>query len=279
MSQEKKPITAMVGLGAMGLPMAGHMARHGFEVWGYDIDPATLAAAQAQAIRPARDLEDLGRRAEIIVVMVQTDAQVKDVTQALLAGVKPETVICIASSTAPATCRALAQRARASGTGVLDTPVALGQAAADSGTLTVFVGGEARWFEKARPVLAAFGKEVLHVGASGAGQVTKIANNLLLWACMSANYEVLALVRRLGVAPASLLEPLMKSSGANWSLSRWGRSTPKWAEKDLDVALALAQEVKTPLPLTALVDQLMKEITPAKMRALLEPNDAEPGAR
>jgi 3-hydroxyisobutyrate dehydrogenase-like beta-hydroxyacid dehydrogenase len=194
---------------------------------------------------------------------------------ALLATVKPETVICIASSTAPDTCRELARAAFAAGAGVLDTPVALGQAAADSGTLTVFAGGEARWFDKARPVLAAFGKEVLHVGESGAGQVAKIANNLLLWACMSANYEVLGFVRRLGVAPASLLEPLMKSSGANWSLSRWGQSTAKWAEKDLDVALELAQAVKMPLPLTALVDQLMKEITPAKMRALIETDNSK----
>lgn len=275
MSQKSALATAMVGLGDMGLPMAGHMARHGFEVWGYDIAAAAMERARAQGVRPARDLNDLGRRADIIVVMVQTDAQVNEAVHALLAAVKPDTVICVASSTAPATCRDLARRAQPRGVGVLDTPVALGPAAAVSGTLTVFVGGEARWFERARPVLAAFGKEVLHVGESGAGQVTKIANNLLLWACMSANYEVLGFARRLGVEPARLLEPLMKSSGANWSLSCWGRSTPKWAKKDLDAALALAGEAQMPLPLTALVEQLMKEITPERMRMLIEANDSE----
>jgi 3-hydroxyisobutyrate dehydrogenase-like beta-hydroxyacid dehydrogenase len=275
MSQPNIPATAMVGLGAMGLPMAGHMLRHGFEVWGYDVDPAAAERAREHGVRPAGDLAELGRRAGVIVVMVQTDAQVEEVVHTLLAAVKPETVICVASSTAPDTCRELARAAQARGAGLLDTPVARGPEAAVTGTLAVFVGGEARWFERARPALAAFGMDVLHVGDSGAGQVTKIANNLLLWACMSANYEVLSFVQRLGVEPAQLLDPLRKSSGANWSLSNWGRSKPKWAEKDLDVALELAQQVKMPVPLTALVDQLMKDITPEKMRAQIGMSDPE----
>lgn len=262
----------MAGLGEMGLPMAGHMARHGFEVWGYDISAPAVEQAQAVGVRPARDLHELGQRAEVIMVMVQTDAQVCEVVDALLAGAKAGTVICVASSTLPATCRAAARRAQARGVGLLDTPVALGPQAAVSGTLTVFAGGEKRWFEKAQPVLASFGKEIFHIGEAGAGQVTKIANNLLLWACMSANYEVLRFARRLGVEPARLLEPLMKSSGANWSLSRWGRSNPKWAQKDLDSALALAAGMQMRLPLTALVDELIREITPAAMRALIETN-------
>lgn len=271
-TEQSVRVTGMVGLGEMGLPMAGHMARRGFDVWGYDIAAAALQRAPAQGVRPTRDLGELGRRADVIVVMVQTDAQVEEVVNALLAAAKPGTVVCVASSTAPATCREAARRAQARGIGVLDTPVALGPQAAVDGTLTVFVGGEARWFDKARPVLAAFGKEVLHVGDSGAGQVTKIANNLLLWACMSANYEVLRFAQRLGVEPARLLEPLMKSSGANWSLSRWGRSNPKWAKKDLESALALAAQVQMPLPLATRVDELMPQITREGMRALIETN-------
>src|SRR5205814_8459526 len=100
-------------------------------------------------------------------------------------------VICIASSVSPDLCRELAQAAATKGIGVLDTPVVLGQEAANNGTLTIYVGGEGKWFERAKPVLAAFGKQVLHLGAGGNGQIAKTINNMLLWACMSANFEAL----------------------------------------------------------------------------------------
>jgi 3-hydroxyisobutyrate dehydrogenase len=119
-------------------------------------------------------------------------------------------------------------------------------------------------------VLSAFGAKVMHVGPAGMGQLTKTANNMLLWACMAANYEVLNFAKNVGADIPKLVEALQFSSGANWSLERWGRSTGKWAEKDMDVALELAQDAKTPMPLSALVDQLMKGMNQAKMKALLE---------
>jgi 3-hydroxyisobutyrate dehydrogenase-like beta-hydroxyacid dehydrogenase len=133
----------------------------------------------------------------------------------------------------------------------------------------VFCGGDAAAFEKAKPVLSAFGANVMHVGASGMGQLTKTANNMLLWACMSANYEVLNFVKKMGADVPKMIAALQHSSGANWSLERWGRSTGKWAEKDLDVALELAQGAKVAVPLSALVDQLMKGMNQEKMKALL----------
>jgi 3-hydroxyisobutyrate dehydrogenase-like beta-hydroxyacid dehydrogenase len=153
--------------------------------------------------------------------------------------------------------------------GLLDTPVVLGQEAANNGTLTIFVGGEERWLQKAQPVLASFGQKIFHIGDIGAGQVAKTANNLLLWTCLVGNYEVLSLARNLEVDVPRLIDALMHSSGANWSLSRWGKSTGKWAAKDMDVALDLAQKVKTPIPLCGLVDQLVKGINQDKMKSLL----------
>ena len=153
--------------------------------------------------------------------------------------------------------------------GFLDTPVVLGQEAADEGTLTVFCGGRQAAFDKARPVLSAFGINIMHVGECGMGQLTKTANNMLLWACMAANYEVLSMMKRMGADIPKLVGALQHSSGANWSLEKWGRSTGKWAEKDMDVALELAQEAKVPVPLAALVDQLMKGMTQEKMKSLL----------
>ena len=101
------------------------------------------------------------------------------------------------------------------------------------------------------------------------GQIAKTINNMLLWACMAANFEALTLAKALGADVPRLIEALGQGIGANWSLSRWGKGTGKWAEKDMDVALDLAQHVKVPVPLGALVDQLMKPINQDKMKALL----------
>jgi 3-hydroxyisobutyrate dehydrogenase len=152
---------------------------------------------------------------------------------------------------------------------VLDTPVVLGQEAANNGTLTIYVGGDETAFERAMPVLSAFGRQVLYLGASGNGQIAKTINNMLLWACMTANFEALGLAKSLGADIPRLVAALGQGSGANWSLSRWGKSTGKWSEKDMDVALELAQDVRTPVPLAGLVDQLIKQINQEKMKALL----------
>ena len=93
---------------------------------------------------------------------------------------------------------------------------------------------------------------------------------MLLWACMCANLEALTLAKALGADIPRLIEALAFSSGANWSLSKWGKGTAKWAEKDMDVALDLAQAAKVPLPLNGLVDQLMKTVNQERMKALLK---------
>jgi 3-hydroxyisobutyrate dehydrogenase-like beta-hydroxyacid dehydrogenase len=263
--------TGMIGLGAMGLPMAQHMARKGFAVAGYDVASEPMARAEGVGIKICRSPAEVGAHAEVVIVMVASDAQVNEVvTQSrLLEALAPGAVICIASSVSPETCRRLAALAGKKGVGVLDTPVVLGQQAADEGRLTIYVGGEDAHVARAHPALSAFGGQVVHVGGSGAGQIAKTLNNMLLWACMSANMEVLTLAKTLGVDVPRMIEALGQGSGANWSLARWGKSTGKWAEKDMDVALDLAQAAKVPVPLAALVDQLMKSINAERMKALL----------
>ena len=187
----------------------------------------------------------------------------------LIDALAPGSVICIASSVAPETCRRLAALAAAKNIGVLDTPVVLGQEAADNGTCTIYVGGEERWFLRARPVLQTFGRDIMHLGDVGSGQIAKMINNMLLWATMVANFESLTLAKQLGMDIPKLATALGHGSGANWSLSRWGKSTGKWAEKDMDTALELAQAAKMPMPLGGLVDQLVKGINQEKMKALL----------
>jgi 3-hydroxyisobutyrate dehydrogenase-like beta-hydroxyacid dehydrogenase len=261
----------VIGLGAMGLQMARHMVAKGFEVAGTDINGDAVRRAAEHGVRTCASAAEVGERAEVVVLMVATDAQVDELVRAsgLLDRLRAGAVICIASSVAPQTCRDLAALAAARGIGVIDVPVVLGQQAANDGELVVYAGGEDRWVERATPVLRAFAREIIHVGAIGSGQIAKTMNNLLLWACMCANFEVLTLAKSLGADVPKLVEALGHGSGANWSLSRWGTGTGKWAEKDMDVALDIAQHAKVPMPLSGLVDQVAKTINQDKMKALL----------
>jgi 3-hydroxyisobutyrate dehydrogenase-like beta-hydroxyacid dehydrogenase len=263
--------TGVIGLGAMGVQMARHMARKGFDVAGYDVDVDAMRRAVGHGVKSCLSPAQVGAFAEVVVVMVANDSQVEDVIErsGLLDHLSGGAVIGIASSCAPETCRRMEALAAAKGIGVLDCPVVLGQEAANNGTVTSYVGGAEQWVERARPVLAAYSGEVLHLGPVGTGQIAKTINNMLLWACMAANFEALTLAKQLGADIPRLIAALGHGSGANWSLSRWGKSTGKWAEKDMDVALELAQDVKVPAPLGALVDQLMKQINQERMKALL----------
>jgi 3-hydroxyisobutyrate dehydrogenase-like beta-hydroxyacid dehydrogenase len=266
-----KTTAGVIGLGAMGYQMARHMVTKGFEVYGIDVQEACNTRARGAGIHIVATPAEVGAHAQIVVVMVATDVQVEDVIvkSGLLDRLAKGSVICVASSCSVDTAQALEKTGAAKGIAILDTPVVLGQEAADNGTLTVFCGGAADAFAKAEPVLHAFGKHVMHVGEAGMGQLTKTINNMLLWACIAANHEALTFAKAMGADIPKLIAALQHSSGANWSLSRWGKSTGKWAEKDMDVALELAQDAKTPVPLAALVDQLMKGMSQDKMRALL----------
>ena len=194
MADTSNPVrrTGVIGLGAMGAQMARHMARKGFIVAGYDIDVEAMRRAAEQGVRTCLSAAQVGDHAEIVIVMVATDQQVEDVIggSGLLDHLGRDSVVCIASSCAPETCRRMEKIAAVHGIGVLDCPVVLGQEAANNGTVTAYVGGEERWLAHARPALAAFSAQVLHLGPVGTGQIAKTINNMLLWACMAANFEV-----------------------------------------------------------------------------------------
>src|SRR5437763_251549 len=253
--------TGMIGLGAMGLQMARHMVEKGFAVTGYDISADAARRAESHGVRIAASAAEVGHHAEVVFVMVATDQQIGDAIErsGLLNTLAPNAVIGIASSCSPETCRTLAKLAAPKGISIIDVPLVLGQEAMNNGQVVAYVGGDEASVARARPAIAAFSAQVLHVGELGAGQITKSINNMLLWSCMVANFESLSFAKRLGVDVPRLIEALGHGSGANWSLSRWGKSTGKWSEKDMDVALDLAQHAKMPLPLAGLVDQLVKQ--------------------
>jgi 6-phosphogluconate dehydrogenase (decarboxylating) len=153
--------TGVIGLGAMGLQMARHMAGKGFDVAGYDLDADAMRRAAGHGVTACRSAAEVGKHAQVVIVMVATDSQVEDVIErsGLLGGLGRGSVICIASSCAPDTCRRMAEIAATRGVGLIDCPVVLGQEAANNGTVTAYVGGEEQWFRRAQPVLAAFSRQ------------------------------------------------------------------------------------------------------------------------
>jgi len=267
---------AVIGVGAMGKAMAGHMVTAGHEVFTNDINADNLAASAETGATPIAALDELAQKADLFVVVVVSDAQSRTVTHALLdAGVPAGAVIAVAATNHPDTMRELGADCAAKGVGFIDAPVVYGLQGAIKGELGTLCGGSKEDVEKARPGLEAYSRFVEHVGPLGAGQLAKTCNNMLHWAACCANYEVLLLAKRYGVDAQHMREVLLKCPGKNITLERWDGTKFTWHEKDMDVALDLAQTARTPLPLFGQIDQLVKTLGPDKVKALLYGAEAE----
>jgi 3-hydroxyisobutyrate dehydrogenase-like beta-hydroxyacid dehydrogenase len=204
---------------------------------------------------------DVARRAEVVLVVVVDDEQVQDAVAACFEGARDGTVIAVAASVRPDTCRKLAQQGAERGVHVIDAALVRGERGAEEGRLVLFCGGDVQAIERLRSISAPFAEVVLRVGDVGSGQVAKTANNILLWACLRADVEALRLGRALGVEPRALRQALALGSGANRPLAEWGNHRLRWPHKDLEVALAIAAEAGVDVPLVATLPALMEELT------------------
>jgi 3-hydroxyisobutyrate dehydrogenase len=255
-------------VGRMGRPLAGHLARKGFTVLAHDVDAAkrdgvvTLGAEWAEA--PGA----LAPRCEAILVCVGYDEEVRDLLgpDGGLRDLPRGTIVAILSTVQPRTVQALAAAAAPRGVHVVDSTVCRGGRAADAGTLLAFVGGEAAIVERLRPVLASFSTDIVHTGGVGTAQVAKAANNLVMWACLIADHEALALARRFGVDVEVLRAALLNTGAANEVLRHWGTNTMAWAEDDLAIAQAMAEQAGIGLPQAGLNRELCRTLKPKKFR-------------
>ena len=263
---------AMIGLGRMGLPMARHLIAAGFDVQGYDPDPARAAALAAAGGQVAASAPAAAEHSDAAVIMVADDAQVDAAVlglQGVLTGMAPGSVIVIASTVKPATCRKVRDAAAQRGVDVLDAPVALGQRAAEEGRLTVYVGGSRALFERCLPMFRAYGREVVHIDDEvGAGQIAKLANNLVLWAGVVAVHEALAMAERLGVSPGRLRHALVHGSADGYALRELHLINLTWPHKDIEQALQVAADSGTSLPLASHVRSLIGSLTKDELRRL-----------
>jgi 3-hydroxyisobutyrate dehydrogenase len=211
---ERKPVTVgFVGLGSQGGPMVRRIVEAGFPLILWARRPEALEAYRGTSAQPVRELAELGARSNHVGVCVVDDAGVQEVVNALLSSMHAGGRIVIHSTVHPQTCIALAKQAAERGIALIDAPVSGGGQAAEAGTLTVMVGGDAATVAAARPVFETFGGLISHLGGVGAGQLAKLVNNSLMAANMALADAALGAGAALGLDRAALIE-LIKASSA-----------------------------------------------------------------
>jgi 3-hydroxyisobutyrate dehydrogenase-like beta-hydroxyacid dehydrogenase len=253
----------------MGLAMAGHVLDNGFEVAAFDVDRERLELARQRGLAAKASLCDLARAADAFILVVATDEQVVTVAEELAQSAADRATIVVAATISVETVRDLGLRLATHGKRLVDAPVVYGASGARAGTLLSLCGGAAEDIERVRPVLMCYSRDVVHVGPLGAGQVAKTCNNLLHWVHCVANFEALLIAKRYGLDAQRMREVLLECPGANGTLQRWDTTRFTWQEKDMDLALALAQKAGLMLPLAGQVDQLIKTLGAADVKALL----------
>ncbi len=248
-----------IGCGEMGGPMAGHVLKSGkFEVAVFDVRKEATKAIARKGAKVAKSLQELGRLCDVFIVMVGYDHQVKQAVADLAKVGKKGAVIVITATSHPDMILQCAAIAEKHGMGVIDAPVCFGLGGARDGTLASLVGGAKKNVEKARPVLQCYSRAVHHLGELGSGEIGKTLNNMLHWAHCIANYEAILLGKVYGLDAEKLRETLLQCPATNGTLARWDGTRFTWQEKDMDIALDLAQKRKLPLPFFGQVDQMIK---------------------
>jgi 3-hydroxyisobutyrate dehydrogenase-like beta-hydroxyacid dehydrogenase len=254
----------LVGLGKMGNPMARHLRKAGFEVVGSDVSAATRQSVEAQGIKTVATAREVAAASDFVIVVVGFDSEAETAIlgdDGIVKAARPGLIVGVASTVSPRTMQAIAARLEGTGVALIDMPLTRGEPAAEAGKMLTMVGGDEATFEAVKPALATFADAVFHVGALGAGQVGKMVNNLILWACISANHEGFRLGEALGVDPQRLRIALMESSAGNWAMETQIHKQPMpWAEKDMRIVLAEADKLRLSLPLCGVVKEVVKSV-------------------
>ena len=275
---EPKRIT-FLGLGVMGAPMAGHLARAGHTVTGYN---RTASRAKvwldryrgegldvSTAPTPAKAASDQ----DVVITCVGNDddlAQVVLGDQGGLAAMPQGALYIDHTTVSPAIARRIAETASARGIDALDAPVSGGQAGAENGKLAIMCGGTAQAMERARPVMEAYGARMVHVGEAGAGQATKAVNQICIAGTLAGLSEGVRFAQAAGLDMAKVLEAISGGAAQSWQMeNRWTTMNAgefdfgfaiDWMRKDLAIALGEARGHGLALPVTELVDRFYAEV-------------------
>jgi len=262
---------AFLGLGVMGAPMAGHLARAGHETRAYNRSPARAAAwAAKHQGEICTEIAEAVTGAEFVFSCVSADRDVRAVFDAALPAMGKGAVFVDHSTTSAHLARALAAEAQAAGFAFLDAPVAGGQAGAEAGRLTVMIGGDENAVARARPVLGAYAANITRTGPSGAGQLTKMVNQICIAGVVQGLAEGLHFAQAAGLDPETVIAAVSKGAAQSWQMENRWRTMAEGTfdfgfavdlmRKDLGLVLEEARANRARLPLSALVDQFYAEV-------------------
>jgi 3-hydroxyisobutyrate dehydrogenase len=259
-------LVGVIGAGRIGQPIVGHLARKGFSVVACDVDARKRDVVEKLGGRWA-ELPELLRTAQAILVCVGYDKELRALMAGgLIEGMSTGAIVAVLSTVNPRTVQELDTVGRAAGVDVVDATMCRGGRAADAGTLLSFLAGDPDVVERLKPVVSAYSTDIVYTGAVGTAQVAKAANNLLMWACLIANHEALALARRFGVDVELLRAALLKTGADNGVLRNWGTSTMAWADDDLEIIQSMAEDAGLALPQAELNRELCRMLKPKKFR-------------
>jgi 3-hydroxyisobutyrate dehydrogenase len=274
---------AFLGLGVMGHPMAGHLARAGHQVTVYNRNAAKAQAWVAEyGGQAAATPREAAAGAEIVFCCVGNDDDLRAVALGALladgerggdgafAGMAPGAILVDHTTASAAVARELYALARARGLHFIDAPVSGGQAGAVNGALTVMCGGDAAAFDSMRPVALNFARAVTRIGDSGAGQLAKMVNQVAIAGLVQGLAEALAFGQRAGLDMPLVLDVIGKGAAQSWQMDNRGKTMLEdrfdfgfavdWMRKDLGLVLDEARRNGAQLPVTALVDQFYAEV-------------------
>jgi 3-hydroxyisobutyrate dehydrogenase len=263
--------TAFIGLGVMGFPMAGHLARAGHEVAVFNRSPQKARRwIETHKGRAGATIAETVAGAELVALCVGNDNDVRGVVAEALPALGKDAIIVDHTTASAKLAREMAEAAAARGCHFVDAPVSGGQAGAENGQLAIMVGGDSDAVERARPVIGAYAKAVQHIGGPGAGQLTKMVNQICIAGVVQGLAEAVHFATRAGLDRELVCEAISKGAAQSWQMdNRWKTMTEgrydfgfavDWMRKDLGLVLDEARSNGARLEVTALVDQFYAEL-------------------
>jgi 2-hydroxy-3-oxopropionate reductase len=259
-----------IGLGIMGMPMARNLMEAGYELTVHNRSPEKAEELGKEGAAVAATPREVAEKSEVVITMLPDSPQVREVVageDGVLEGIIEGALLIDMSTISPVVTEELAEAVKEKSASMLDAPVSGGDVGAIEGTLSIMVGGEEADFQRARPLFEAMGKTITHVGPTGAGQVTKAANQVVVALTIEAVSEALVLGSAGGVSPEKILEVLSGGLASNKVMEvkreKFLSHTfepgfrSELHHKDLGIALAAGREYGVVLPVTAIVDQML----------------------
>jgi 3-hydroxyisobutyrate dehydrogenase len=263
----------IIGLGIMGMPMARNLIKAGFEVTAYNRTASKVESIAAEGAIKAGSPKEVALKNPVVITMVSDTPDVENVIlgkNGVIEGIQPDAVVIDMSTISPLATREMAARLKEKKAHMLDAPVSGGEGGAITGTLSIMVGGDAVILERCRPVLAAMGKTITHIGANGMGQTTKLMNQILVAGNLNAVCEALVFAQKQGVDLDKAIEAVKGGAAGSWQLANLGPRMVKrdfqpgfmvdLLQKDLRLVMEGSDLNKIPLPATALIHQLLDSL-------------------